>query len=260
MAYQTIICRKEEPIAFLFLHRPQQGNTINPQMARELMEACQELNDDERIHVVILSGDGEAFCQGVELPPSGEETLLLTMKRNIEVAVMAIETVASLAQPVIAAINGDALAEGLELALACDIRIVSQSAKLGLLQTSWGLIPTAGGTQRLPRIVGRGKALEMLLTAEAIDASESYRVGLVNKVVKPPEVMPEADVIAKNISSKGPLALRYAKEAALKGPDMTLIQGLGLEADLSILLHTTQDRAEGISAFLEKRTPRFTGK
>jgi len=150
--------------------------------------------------------------------------------------------------------------QGLELALACDIRIAAEGAKFCLPHTSYGLIPSGGGTQRLPRLVGKGKALEMVLTAEPVDAEEAFRIGLVNKVVPSEKVLSEAEEVAKGITTKGPIALRYAKEAVNKGLDLTLEQGLRLEADLYFLIQTTADRMEGIRAFLEKRPPQFRGE
>jgi enoyl-CoA hydratase len=160
----------------------------------------------------------------------------------------------------IAAINGDAWGEGLELALSCDIRIASEGARFCLPHTGYGLIPGGGGTQRLPRLVGKGKALEMTLTAEPIDAQEAFRTGLVNKVVPHDELLQEVEELAGRIIARAPIALRYAKEAVNKGLDLTLEQGLRLEADLYFLIQTTDDRMEGIRAFLEKRSPQFKGE
>jgi len=158
------------------------------------------------------------------------------------------------------AINGDALGQGLELALSGDIRLASDRARSGFPQLETGVIPTDGGTQRLPRIVGRAKALELILTAETINAEEAFEIGLVNKVVAPESLASETQAIAQTIAAMGPIAARYIKEAVNKGLDLTLEQGLRLEADLYFLLHTTADRTEGIKAFLEKRPPRFRGQ
>jgi enoyl-CoA hydratase/carnithine racemase len=150
--------------------------------------------------------------------------------------------------------------QGLELALSCDIRLASDKAKFGFPQVANGLIPMGGGTQRLPRIVGKGKALELILTAETISAQEALEIGLVNKVVAKEELTVEAAAMARTMTTKGTLALRYAKEAVNKGLDLTLEQGLHLEADLYFLLHTTEDRTDGIRAFLEKKSPHFRGR
>jgi enoyl-CoA hydratase/carnithine racemase len=156
-------------------------------------------------------------------------------------------------------IGGDAIGLGLELALACDIRIAADTAHFGFPHIKEGLIPWDGGTQRLSRVVGQAKAMEMILTGEVIDAEEAYRIGLLSKVVPAEELMPVTIDMAREMASKGPIALRYAKEAIQKGMDLTLEQGLRLEADLYFLLHTTKDRTEGITAFREKRTPEFEG-
>ena len=183
-----------------------------------------------------------AFCSGSEA------------QTNVAAAVAGID------RPVIGAINGDALGEGLEIALSCDIRLAARRARFGCPQVGEGLIPMDGGTQRLPRIVGKGKALELILAAETVDAKEAFEIGLVNKVVADEELASETEATAKTIAGKAPIALRYAKEAINKGLDLTLEQGIRLESDLYFLLHTTVDRTEGITAFLQKRPPQFKGQ
>ena len=170
------------------------------------------------------------------------------------------EPIARIDRPVIAAIQGDAIGQGLEMALACDLRIAAETSRFGLPQIKAGLIPWDGGTQRLARLVGRGKALEMILTGETIDAREAYRVGLVNKVVPSQELMSTVMSMAREMATKGSIALRYTKEAVYQGMDLILEQGLRLEADLYLLIHTTKGRTEGIKAFREKRVPKFEGK
>jgi enoyl-CoA hydratase len=162
-------------------------------------------------------------------------------------------------QPIIAAIRGYALGGGLELALACDLRIASEDAQLGLTEINLAIIPGGGGTQRLPRLVGRGRALEMILTGTRIDAREALRIGLVERVVPSADVLTAAQELARTLAQKAPVALRYAKEAVVKGLELPLADGLRLENDLATLLRTTEDRIEGAKAFLEKRRPRFTG-
>ena len=247
MPYTTVIYTKEEHIAHLTLNRPEADNAINQQLAQELESICRQINQDSDIYVVIITGAGKAFCSGSELDPE------ITKYKPAA-------AIASLSQPVIAAINGDALGQGLELALSCDIRLASDKAKFSLPQVAKGLIPLDGGTQRLPRIVGKGKALELIFTAETINAEEALEIGLVNKVIAEEELAAEAETMAKTMTTKGSIALRYAKEAVNKGLDLTLEQGLRLEADLYFLLHTTGDRTEGIRAFLERRSPHFKGR
>ncbi len=245
MPYSAILYSKQRHVATITLNRPEADNAIDRQLADDVVEACREISADDDVRVVVVTGAGDqAFSVGGESGAAG-------------VGVAA--AVAALEQPVIAAINGDALGQGLELALACDIRLASSRARFGLPEVASGAIPCDGGTQRLPRIVGRGKALEMVLTAEPITADEALEIGLVSKLV-PPDGLAAAAELAERMAEKGPLALRYAKEAVAKGLDLTLDQGLRLEADLYFLLHTTEDRTEGITAFLEKRPPRFSGR
>jgi enoyl-CoA hydratase/carnithine racemase len=246
MAYSTIIYTVKDHIATITLNRPRAGNRLNLEMAQELDDACRLINQDDAIYVAILTGAGDkAFCKGSQPEKS---------------VYRAASTVAAIEKPVVAAINGDALGPGLEMALSCDIRLSSDKAGFGFPGLAKGLIPSDGGSQRLPRIVGRGKALELILTAEVITAREALEIGLVGKIVPLKELMPEAGALAGTIAAKGPVALRFIKEAVNKGLDLTLEQGLRLEADLYFLIHTTKDRTEGIKAFLEKRKPDFKGK
>jgi len=247
MSYSTIIYTTKDHVASVTLNRPEAGNSISLELAQELEEVCRRINQDEAVYVVILTGAGDkAFCKGGEMEKP--------------VTVFSAAAVAAIEKPVIAAINGDALGPGLELALSCDIRLASDRAKFGFPEVAEGFIPAGGGTQRLPRIVGRGKALELILTAETITAKEAFEIGLVSKILPVKELMPEAKALARDIAAKGPIALRFIKEAVNKGLDLTLEQGLRLEADLYFLLHTTEDRTEGINSFLGKRKPKFKGK
>lgn len=248
MPYTTIIYAKKDHIAQIILNRPEANNVINRKLAQEMEDVCLAINQDDDVYVVVITGAGDgAFCGGSELEPGSSKYSVAT-------------AIASIDQPVIAAIKGDALGQGLELALSCDIRLASQRARFGFPQVAQGLIPMDGGTQRLPRIVGKGKALELILTAETIDAEEALEIGLVNKVVAEEKLVSEAEAMAKTIAGKAPIALRYAKEAVNKGLDLTLEQGVRLESDLYFMLHTTADRTEGITAFLQKRPPRFKGR
>ncbi len=251
-----ILYSSKNHIGFVTLNRPESGNRINLAMAQELYEVCQKVSQEEDIYVVLLTGAGADFCIGGDEPrlASGVEPEQFPSNPG------AAEIVASIDRPTLAAINGNALGQGLELALACDLRIASDQAKFGMPQITGGLTPLDGGTQRLPRIVGKGKALEMVLTGEEIPAREAWEIGLVNKLVASQELVSEAEMLANAIALKAPLALRYCKEAVNKGLDLSLDQGLRLEADLYFLLHTTSDRTEGIRSFLEKRPPQYQGK
>jgi len=249
---RTVIFRKEGQIGIITLNRPGVGNAINNKMAGQLVDVCSRIAEDREVRVVLITGQGKSFCLGAD----PKEKLLFTKRDKSSPA----QLLARLNCPTIAAINGDALSWGLELALVCDIRIADETASFGFPEVALGLMPQDGGTQWLPRLVGRAKALEMLLTAEPIDAQEAYRIGLVSKVVPETELIPLTMDIARKISSKAPVALSYIKEAVSKGLDLTLEQGLGLETDLYCLLQITQDRIEGIRAFREKRSPHFKGE
>ncbi|OGL10772.1 MAG: hypothetical protein A3I14_06220 [Candidatus Rokubacteria bacterium RIFCSPLOWO2_02_FULL_73_56] len=246
-------------VATVTLDRPDVLNAMNEPMRRELTECFTRLAVDDAVRVVVLAGAGErAFSAGADIrefvQPPVPVRFREERKRVDFRAVMD-----RCPQPMIAAIRGYALGGGLELALACDIRIAAEDAQLGLTEISLAIIPGGGGTQRLPRLVGRGKALEMILTGARIGAPEALRIGLVERVVPPGEVLAAAQELARALAARAPVALRYAKEAVVKGLELPLAEGLRLENDLATLLRTTEDRLEGARAFLEKREPRFTG-
>jgi enoyl-CoA hydratase/carnithine racemase len=210
---------------------------------------------DETTKVIIITGKGQkAFSAGSDLDKVTSQNAKLSAFLSIAAPVAALRC------PTIAAINGDAFGQGLELALACDIRIAADNARFSLPHIVSGLIPWDGATQRLLRIIGITRAMEMVLTGEIIDAREALQIGLVSKVVLSEELMPLTKSMAQTMAVQSPLALTFAKEAISKGMDLTLEQGLRLEADLYFLLHTTEDRTEGIKAFQEKRNPKFKGK
>ncbi len=219
-------------------------------LSDELTEICGEIAWDEEVRVVVFIGSFNAGANG-RISGTGEEEM-----RFFSIA----EPISKIDRPVLAGIQGDGLGQGLEMALACDLRIAADTSRFGLPQIQTGMIPWDGGTQRLTRLVGRGKALEMILTGKIIPAEEARRIGLVNQVVPSLQLMEVTMKTAREMASKGSIALKYTKEAVYQGMDMTLEQGLRLEADLYLLIHTTQDRTEGIKAFREKRVPRFEGK
>jgi enoyl-CoA hydratase/carnithine racemase len=260
MSYSAISLQKKNRIAIISLQYPGHQHTINTQLAAELRQVCQELNQETETMVVILTGTGANFCSGTdweevsELAKEGDFT-----PEHLVARYSAAPAIASIEKPVIAAINGDVLGQGLELALACDIRLSASQARFGFPSDKMKLFPFDGATQLLPRVVGRGRALELLLTGDIISAEDALTIGLINKIAKDKDVISEAEEWAIKMTTRAPLSLRFAKEAILKGMDLTLEQGLRLESDLYFLLHTTADRREGITAFREKRRPAFQG-
>jgi enoyl-CoA hydratase len=261
MPYQTISLVQRDAIAYLELQRPEQENRIGGHLLRELAAACEVLADDPQVRVVVLiGGEGAAFSMGWDASLLAAQVEGEAAARGGERLGHTFDFLAQMPRPVICAINGDAVSAGLELALACDVRLACPEARFAFPEAAWGLIPMAGGTQRLARIVGRGAALELILTAEPIDAQTALRIGLVSHVVPRDRLLAEASALAERIAARGPLAVRYAKEAVSQGLDMSLEQALRFETDLTIILQTTEDRAEGVRAFLEKRAPEFRGR
>jgi Enoyl-CoA hydratase/carnithine racemase len=210
----------------------------------------------------VLTAEGDAFSNVWDWNAFGGESsaALVESLRAAGVLDDPFGCFAESARPVIAAVNGDALGGGLALALAADIRIAAETARFGLPEADTGILPLAGATQRLLRLAGRGKALEMVLTGEPIDAAEALRIGLVSEVMPRAKLAARAQALAERLAERGPLALQYAKEAISRGIDMPLDQALRYETDLTVILQTTEDRAEGVRAFLEKRKPRFKGR
>lgn len=225
-----------------------------------LSSFCETVADDDEIEILVLTGAGETFCAGLEYPQNLKGLKAAQTIRKEFGELLGVESFAALTKPMVAVVNGDAVGVGLELALACDVRLTVDTARFGLTQVEEGLIPFCGGTQRLSRIVGQAKALELILMSVLIDAQEAHRIGLVNEVIAADNFATRVDEVLTGLLGKGPIALRLGKEAVLKAMDLTLEQGMRLEEDLYALLQTTQDRAEGVRAFLEKRTPKFSGK
>ena len=254
MSYMSLVYQKVGAVGIITLNCPASENAIDLKLAAELGDVCSGISKDQGVKVVVITGTGErTFATGID-----PHELSLEFEDDQEAVWLSVAAqVSNLTCPVIAAINGDALGQGLELALACDLRIAVETARFAMFHVAFGLIPWDGATQRLPRLVGAAKAMEMLLTGQIIDATEACRIGLITKVVRREELMPLATEVGQKMASKASLALRYAKEAIIKGLDLTLEQGLHLEADLYALLQTTEDRIEGIRAFREKRPPQF---
>jgi enoyl-CoA hydratase len=260
MSYRTLTLETKGGIASLRLVRPAQGNAIDRLFLEELDEACAVINDDADARVVLLSAEGDVFCSGwdaSELSPEAFDGAEWRARWERSPPFASLE---GIAQPVVCAIGGDAISAGLELALACDVRLAAEGARFALPETAQGLLPMAGGTQRLARLVGRGEALRLVLLGGAIDAREALRIGLVSAVAPREKLLEDAGALAQRMASRGPLALRYAKEAVRQGLEQPLDQALRFETDLTVILQTTEDRAEGVRAFLEKRDPKFKGR
>ncbi len=260
MSVDGLSLEKRGPIAFLTLDRTARRNAVSGPLLRGLADACEAIAAGIEIRVVVLTAAGDVFSSGwdwEELVADAADPVSALRRHGLPGDPFG--CLAELPLPVVCAVNGDALGAGLELALACDVRIAAEGARLGLPETGMGLLPLAGGVQRLARLAGRGKAMEMLLTGEPIDAEEALRCGLVSAVAPRDRLWAEAEAIASRIAERGPLATRYAKEAVSRGVDMPLGQALRFETDLTIILQTTEDRAEGVRAFLEKRKPDFKG-
>jgi enoyl-CoA hydratase/carnithine racemase len=250
---------KEGKIAIFTINRPEARNALNVDVMRELRDVMMDFRDDPELWVGIVTGVGEkAFCGGADV----KTTLPFMQEHSQEPWAMPASIMRGLEmwKPLIAAINGGAYGGGLELALACDLRIASENARMGTTEVTLGLIPGWGGTQRLPRVIPWCKAAEMLLMGKVIDAQEAYRIGLVNKVVPQAEVMSTAKEWAEAICKAAPLAVRAAKEAMLRGVAMTLEEGLRLESSLEAYVMSTEDFTEGTTAFVEKRKPNYKAK
>ena len=245
----------QDRVAWLRLSCPAQGNRITPALDQELAAACQAVEEDDGVEIGVLTGSDNVFCQGLTQATNTAQEIRAQFG-----AVQCVAALASITKPTIAALNGNTFGLGLELALACDLRLAIATAQFSLPQIAENLIPFGGGTQRLPRIVGQAKALEMILIGKPIDAQEAHRIGLVNELIAEDDFSTRVDEVLSGLLGKGPIALRLGKEAVHKAMDLTLDQGVRLEEDLYALLQTTQDRAEGVESFLAKRKPRFTGR
>ncbi len=249
----------EAGIATITVDRPKKLNALDNDTLEELGEAFQDAIFDDEVGVVILTGAGEkAFVAGADIEMLSRQGVL-DGKQNSLLGQDLMDLIEDCPKPVIAAVNGFALGGGCELALACDFRYASENAVFGLPEVGLGILPGYGGTQRLPRLVGTGRAMEMILTGARIDAGEALRIGLVNRVLPLGELLPACRETAGAILSKGPLAVQMAKEAVRRGSLLSLKEGLALEADLFGLCSATEDMREGMKAFLEKRKPEFKG-
>jgi enoyl-CoA hydratase/carnithine racemase len=260
MSFENILLEKKNAIAYVTINRPKVLNALNMATMEELGTAFLDIRGDPSIRVVILTGAGEkAFVAGADIGELAKQDAV-SGKEYAHKGQAVLDLIENLGKPVIACINGFALGGGCELAMACTMRLASENAKLGQPEVKLGIIPGYGGTQRLPRLVGKGLAMQMVLGGEVITAAEAYRIGLVNEVTAAAELIPRAEAIAAKIIANAPLAVQYAMEAVNKGMEMTLAEGLFLEASLFGVCCATEDKKEGTSAFLEKRAAVFRGK
>jgi enoyl-CoA hydratase len=260
MAYENLLYEKRDGIAFITFNRPKVLNALNRQTIEELRQVILEARDDASVRVLILTGAGEkAFVAGADINELAQQTPVKGKEFSLygQSVFHLLETIG---KPSICAINGFALGGGCELALSCSIRLASKSAKLGQPEVKLGILPGYGGSQRLARLCGKGVAHELCLTGEMITGEEAQRIGLVNHVYEPNELLPAAEAMAKKIIEKAPLAVKYCMEAIERGTEMPLEEGLFLEATLFGLCCATEDMREGTKAFLEKRAANFQGK
>ena len=260
MAYDNLLLEKKNSIAYVTVNRPKVLNSLNMATMEELRAAFTDLKNDSSIRVAILTGTGEkAFIAGADIGELSKHDAV-SGKEYTHRGQSVLDLIENLGKPVIACINGFALGGGCEIAMACTMRVASENAKLGQPEVKLGIIPGYGGTQRLPRLVGKGIAMQLVLSGEMISAQEAHRIGLVNEVTAAAELIPRAEAIAGKIIANAPLAVQYAMEAVNKGSEMTQQEGLYLEAVLFGVSCATEDKKEGTTAFLEKRPPQFTGK
>jgi enoyl-CoA hydratase len=256
---ETVRIERDGAVAILTVDRPEKRNALNAAVRRELIAALDELRDDAGVRVLVLTGAGEkAFVAGADIGEFAERTPL--EQRAAMTGRRVFDEIAAYPKPVIAMINGFALGGGCELALACDLRVAADTARLGQPEINLGIIPGGGGTQRLPRVVGTGQAMRLVLTGEIIDAAEALRIGLVDLVHPAAELRARTLELARAMAAKSPVALQMAKSAVRAAAEMPLAAGLAYETELFATCFASDDKREGVAAFLEKRPASFTGR
>ena len=257
---QNVLYEKKGPIAYVSINRPKVMNALNQSVFSDLREVFEDARDDSSIRGIILTGSGDkAFAAGADIAEMAKSSAL-EAEKSTRHAQAVTEIMENLGKPVIAAVNGFALGGGCELAMACTFRIASENAKFGQPEVKIGIMPGAGGTQRLPRLIGKGRALQLILTGEIINAQEAYQIGLVNEVVASAELIPRVEAILKQILANAPFGVKFSIDAVNKGLDASVSEGLLIEASFFALCAGTEDKKEGTSAFLEKRAPQFQGR
>jgi enoyl-CoA hydratase/carnithine racemase len=257
---ENVLYEKKGPIAYVTLNRPKVLNALNQRTWQDLRAAFEDARDDADVRGAILTGAGDkAFIAGADIGELSRVTAV-EAEESSTFGQGVLNLIENLGKPVVAAINGFALGGGCETAMACTIRLATESARFGQPEVKLGLLPGGGGTQRLPRLVGKGRALQVILSGEMISAQEAYRIGLVNEVVPAADLIPRAEAILKQIFANAPLAVRYSLEAVNKGLETSQTEGLALEASFFGLCAGTEDKQEGTQAFLQKRAPQFHGR
>jgi enoyl-CoA hydratase len=260
MTFSTLILHRDGAVATVTINRPEKRNALNSQVMDELRRAILDLKHDDGVRAVILTGAGDkAFVAGADIGELAQQTPAGGKEHALQ-GQHVLDLIEGMGKPVIAAINGVALGGGCELAMACTLRLAAHTARLGQPEINLGIIPGYAGTQRLARLVGRGRALELILTGEAVGAEEAWRIGLVNRVVPAGELAAEAQRLASALATKAPVAMHYIIDAVNKGADMPFGPACAFEATLFGLVATTEDMREGTKAFLEKRKPEFKGR
>jgi enoyl-CoA hydratase/carnithine racemase len=260
LSLETVLYEKKDAVAYVTVNRPKVLNALNHRTWADLRAAFEEARNDIEVRGVILTGSGDkAFIAGADISELAQVTAV-EAERSSSFGQGVLNHIENLGKPVIAAVNGFALGGGCETAMACTIRIAAESAKFGQPEVKLGLPPGGGGTQRLPRLVGKGRALQLILSGELISAAEAYRIGLVNEVVPAADLIPRAEAILKQILANAPIAVQYSLEAVNKGLDTSQAEGLALEASFFGICAATEDKKEGTTAFLEKRAAQFRAR
>jgi enoyl-CoA hydratase len=260
LSLANVLYEKSNGIARVIINRPKVLNALNTPTWADLRTVFENARDDDTVRGIILTGAGDkAFIAGADISELAQAGAFQA-EESSRFGQAVLELIENLGKPVVAAINGFALGAGCETAMACTIRIAVENAKFGQPEVKLGLLPGGGGTQRLPRLVGKGRALQLILSGEMIDSQEAYRIGLVNEVVSAANLMARAETILKQISANAPIAIKFALEATNKGLDTSQNEGFALEASYFGICAATDDKKEGTSAFLEKRVPQFHGR
>ena len=256
-SYENILLAVDGPVATVTLNRPQALNALNAALLGELVDALTKLDADEAVRCIVITGNERAFAAGADIKEMADASSVDMLRRN---ALARYDAVRKIAKPIIAAVSGWALGGGCELAMACDMIVASETARFGQPEINIGIMPGAGGTQRLTRALGKARAMELILTGDYLSAHEAHARGLVNRVAPPELYLEEAQKLARRIAAQPPVAVRLAKDAVLKAQDLSIEEGLDYERRVFYLLFATEDQKEGMAAFVEKRPPQWKGR